>query len=129
MGFDRIQMDVAKQDKAAASIDIDELGLITPFEQMSRGSQYLVAVAGVSHRDVLHKVSERALSNLEQGAQMIRHPAERVNANSKAMGDFGNDVIHRVSVCSTAKQNFAMVAAKNDMVVLPFPSVITVPGT
>jgi hypothetical protein len=51
-----------------------------------------------------------------------------VNTNSKAMGNVGNDVIQRVSVCSTAKQDFAMVAAKNDMVALPFPSVITSAG-
>jgi hypothetical protein len=76
-------MYVAQQRKEVL-IDIDELGFIASLDEVTCGSEALVPIARIAHANALHRLAKRLIGYLDQGVQMIRHPAERVDTREDA---------------------------------------------
>ena len=115
MSFDGIQMDVSKQDEELG-IDLDESGFVASLEEVTRGLQGSVAIAGVAHRNALHDVPERTVGDLNQRVQMIGHPAEGMDTGIESSQNVGDDVVECLSISAATEECLTVVTAKNDVI-------------
>jgi hypothetical protein len=115
-GSDGIHVYVAKQRKEVA-VYINEFCSVTPFEEVAAGIKLPVARTSVPLGDPLDDCSQRKLTDLHYRMQMIRHPAEGVDANAEAANYIGNDAVQLRSVGGLAEQGLTVIASQNDVVV------------
>jgi hypothetical protein len=107
---------VTKQRNEVA-VYINEFCSVAPFEEVSAGIKLPVAITSVPLGDPLDNSSQRKLADLHYRMQMIRHPAEGVDANAEAANYIGNDTVQLRAVGCLAEQGLAVIASQNDVVV------------
>jgi hypothetical protein len=75
-----------------------------------------MTVTGIAHGNALHDLSQRVISNLQEGVKMVRHPTKGVHSRSEAIYHISDDVIKGLAVGSSVEQSLAVVSAQNRVV-------------